>query len=564
MNLRRIAGIILAFAGIVAMVLAMLIMPERMAAKLIPAGKDSYLALLSGGLRFLRMALVVNGIILVAAPWWLKLWNSGLPVDSAEKQEEFRFEKRDYVAVALVCLAALLARLPGLSQSFFVDEIAVQTMFIDRGLAVILSYMPAMPQHVLYSILAWVCERGPWSVEVGSRLPAAVFGVLVCAVSYLMARRFLGLGVIGSVLAAIPLVFGVGNVVYSQMAKGYTGVHFFFILAIWAIMAILRRPHRDMPWIILGLSAVAMIHFHLFSIFIVAGLAVSGGYLMVRKTLGQPSVGRIMAKRIVITGLVSCSILLLLYSLQIPQIMELSGTATTSAEEKLTLSTLRGLLGQWTFWGQYSWLSLALPLFAFMGLGRLFKRNSELCTMLVLPVVITFAVVAIGGMFVYPRYFLFAGTGLVLLAAEGVIWTADRLRLGKILPPIIIAAMLALTSGPLAEFYRIGNQNLRDGARLASGLAGGDGRAYGIGLAGKWFRYYADNVEYLSSPSALDDIVARHTGTVAVVYAYQEFLERDAMSVLKEHFILEKQYPGFWMDSDRRNCDVYVWISKRQ
>ncbi|MEI6085571.1 MAG: hypothetical protein WCS70_14900, partial [Verrucomicrobiota bacterium] len=174
--------LIVLLVGGAVMILAGLTLPaERIVHALIPARGAAYADKLIAGMKCLKFALIANGLLAIGfQPLKRWLWDTE---STAERCSFFRQADPGkirgaelFVLIGITTLALGL-RLWGSRQSLFGDEIAVQQMFISRGLPVIFTYFPYTPHHVMYSVLAWFFEKLPLPIELSYRLPAILFGV---------------------------------------------------------------------------------------------------------------------------------------------------------------------------------------------------------------------------------------------------------------------------------------------------------------------------------------------------------------------------------------------------
>lgn len=519
------------------MILVGAVLPAaRIVHAVLPAKGAAYADKVIAGMKCLKLALVINGLLALALPA-LKRWLWDAEV-SRVLSPFFRRAREPWTGVERICLAGLIVlafalRLKGARQSLFGDEIAVQQMFISRGLPVILTYFPYTPHHVMYSVLAWFFERLPLPIELSYRLPAILFGVGAVALTYVIARRIFDstTAMVTGVVSAMAFY----GIAYSQFAKGYSATHCLTLLAFLAISEI-RNDRRW--WWVLGLTLGALGYVHLYNAYLCIGLTAM--------CLVATGAWRRLLFVLTIVG----AILFLLYALQLPQIREQVARASSQPEEHLSLKFLRGWLMQLTFWGNawpVAWGCLAL---AGAGAVALARREPMLTLVMLGTLAILIAVVALKDSWILPRYLVFTLPVFLILCVEGA----------RLIGRTVGVAAFALvflwpTTGVLAHYYRVGHQNIRGAAQLATRPA------ISYGLARDLFPFYNKEIKPVATFAELQSL----TGDVCVVYGWRKAWRgrEDEYKYIDKHFEVVRRWDGMTMDLDEPDGEVVLARARR-
>jgi hypothetical protein len=178
------------------------------------------------------------------------------------------------VGLILILATASILRLSYLGARPLYDDEPYHTVVpACQPLSVILSHNLG---SILYpAILHFILHLGP--LEFMSRLPSAVFGILSVAMVYLLAglvfrrRR-------EAVIAAVFSAFSGVLIYYSQEARGYSGMLFFSLLALYFFLLAVRKD-RTVFWAGYALSLVVGVYMHFFMLILLPVHALYIGYL---------------------------------------------------------------------------------------------------------------------------------------------------------------------------------------------------------------------------------------------------------------------------------------------
>ena len=551
-------------------VAAVIVLPGWLADRYLPKGADRYRDDIVAGLWCLKFALGFCGCLLLLFPFLYRLWGgtretgSLLPV---LRMEVSPLSRRDAVAAVLLVAFALALRLVGSGQSLISDEISIQQMFISRGIAVIVSYMPVMPQHVLYSLMAWFAQRLPVPIEVAYRLPAILAGAFAVPLFYLLCRRVLG--VLASSVAGLLCASSIYAIAHAQMAKSYTWTHLVVLGWSLLILELFRRPNRLPAWIGMGLCYVVLPFLHLYNMHLVLVLGVTHVALLAWLA-ATPGAFIANVRRLMVLGLFCGGLLFLLYAIQLPQIVKLAREAATQPEEHLSIDFFRGWLMQATFWGRAWPCALVCLALAIVGGIALAAREGRFFLLVLLPVVGVVLLVAVRDAFIYPRYMVYALPVFVLFLVEGARFLGQRLAGGRGARIAVVGVgLLFLVPGTrvLLEYYRTGHQDIRGACAVAAAQARAADAVVSYGLGREDFEFYLPGVKVLESHTALQALVLKSTGRhdVYLLHSYPRIMKhrQDEWRYIEKHFEVIHESDGMLMDSAYRDGGVRVLRARK-
>jgi hypothetical protein len=545
--------------------------PERILHALMPAKAASYRDKLLAGLWFLKAALIADGLLLtLVGP--LKRWLWDAPGLTGQSVRPFYRQANpgpmpatEWVMFTGIVLLALVLRLIGAGQSLFGDEIAVQQMFISRGLPVIVTYFPFTPQHVLYSLLAWFCEKLPLPIELSYRLPSILFSTAAVALTCLIARRLfdrLTAGIVGLLSAAA--FYGI---IYANNAKGYTATYCFATLAILGVSQIVENWQRPRGWFVLGTALWGLSYVHLYNAYLCIGLTTTCGLAILIANWGQnPALIACVKRFVCMLGIIG-AVLFLLYALQLPQILDQARRASGQPEEHLSPRFFRGWLMQLTFWGEFWPVALALLAAAVIGAVSMARREPLFSLVLLLSPLILLTMTATQNTWIYPRYMVFTLVPFIILSVEGVRALGALINQSAARLAVIALAVVQLgcTGVVLREYYAVGNQNIRAACYLAAAQAKPGDKIVSYGLARDLFPFYSSRLTIITSQADLEKLLADTPGDIYLMYGwrYAWHGREDEFAFIDKHFTLVKHYDGFLMDSVQRDGDVVLLVARK-
>jgi mannosyltransferase len=363
------------------------------------------------------------------------------------------------LTLAGILLAGLLLRLYQLStDSFWVDEVGValaaRAATFARMLEIAHGHIMAMP---LDYTVAWLVGRLTVS-EVSLRLPAVLWGTLSILIAYLLFSR-LGTPRIG-LLAALILALSPFHVQYSQEARFYSPLVFFYLLATWLLLRAAERP-TPRNWTAFTAAMVIGILFH---VYVVLVLITGAGWLWISLRDSVSAKRRVYFIRSASFVLMSFIAALLFFGSFTGYDIPLLSFGSSLLELITTglgwVPFYPGAVTAWLFGGVCAILGLA-------GIGSAIRRS-----MISMAATLLFALIAqlsfiigvdfLKHYFASPRQLLIGLPVMCFFTALGIEAVARRLfpRIGFRLPQLItiIALVVTLTSLPALENYYRGDK----------------------------------------------------------------------------------------------------------
>ena len=173
--------------------------------------------------------------------------------------QEQKIQPTDYAIVASILAIGTLLRTIDLDGPLWYDEILTLTRYVRLPLDELLSDYSSFNNHPFYSIQAKGAIRlfgeSNWSL----RLPAMIFGV--ASIGALWRLAYLVSGTLQAHVSALLLTFSYHHVWFSQNARGYTELMFWFLTS----TIVLIRGIRDRSlktWVLYGLLLAAGMYTH--------------------------------------------------------------------------------------------------------------------------------------------------------------------------------------------------------------------------------------------------------------------------------------------------------------
>ena len=466
--------------------------------------------------------------------------------------------------IAVLMFVAGALRFFNLNRQLWSDEIVALVFTFRTAFSDYASANPSFVPHPLYELMAFtsisVFGERPWTI----RLPAALFGVGTVVIVYLLVRKVGGRGealVAGGLIAVFY-----NHVFYSQDARGYSSMLFFFMLSSLVLLDLDRlRGWRSAVFVVssaLGCLAVV------FGAFALAGHStVLLAAVWWRKRRGGHRVMSLGAAAALVA--VAAAVTLVVY---LPWIEDIARVATQASsqieagqrmEPALVPELLEGLRAGLGGTGAL----VAGVIVGLVGLVSYLRRDVFAAALLLLPVVLNVVVLIILGAAVHPRFVLLALPVGVVMGARGlaVVWaTSARVwaRAGIPLPrwsPLAASLLvLAIAAYPLARYYRLPKQDLLGALRVTDRLAGPDDEVVGVTVAGNAIRYYyrpgfrtVENVDELRRVESGGDLIW-------VITTMERALEQsgaDLLTHLEDDYRLVRELPG---TLDGGEVNVYV------
>jgi mannosyltransferase len=320
--------------------------------------------------------------------------------------------------VAALVVVGLVLRILHLGTGLWFDEIQTLVDYVRSPLGTIVTYYDNTNQHLFYSVLARISTQLLGESGAALRLPAALLGTASLLAFYLLAIRVTDR--VEALLGTALLTFSYHHVWFSQNARGYSGLLLFTLLATAAFLRLLSE--REAGWgaaVAYGISAALGAYLHPLAILIplAHGLVLAALWWRVRRT--APRAGWRPAAGILVAGILT----LVLYAPVLSQVVAtLTGSNPYGAETawksplwllKETLSVLgTGLPGGWVS-------VLAAGVVAITGLASYGRQSVAVAALMVLPGMLTAAVILALNHNLWPRFFFFSAGFAILIAIRG-------------------------------------------------------------------------------------------------------------------------------------------------
>lgn len=205
---------------------------------------------------FMFVYTLVGQYVSARLPWFTAAREeSPLPVSKGER----------VLLIAIVGLGFLL-RILQINRGLFYDELYTAYNFVnvDSFWKTISTYS-VFNNHIAYSVSARFAQLCLGQAEWVLRLPALLCGIAMIVQVWVLGRRWLGVavGLFASLLIAIfPL-----HVMYSESARGYTGMTLFVFLSSVFYLKLVADPKRSTAFYYIFVSVIA-VYFHLYSLLV--------------------------------------------------------------------------------------------------------------------------------------------------------------------------------------------------------------------------------------------------------------------------------------------------------
>jgi hypothetical protein len=469
-----------------------------------------------------------------------------------------RSTSRTALALILLVLGGLAARLPRLTESLWYDEIAAWTdygMLGVRGdgtgrrgpIAIITTYHdPA--HHVAQTLLSWISVallEGSLGSEMALRLPALLFSLGAIPVMFSACRRVRA-GAPLALLAAGYLAFAPVAVLSGTEARGYSMMIFSAAASAWALLALLDAP-AGRPAAARGAIYAAC-----------AALGVWAHPITAFASAGHAIAMRKRPARVAAAIAAAAVLALVLYAPIAADVARAARRFGGTVAGSPSLFGAEGwhavlqLGGAWTWWAAAPGLALAA-----IGSRAMGDAQARLAALVMLAGLPAYAIaVVVAGSWMYARFTLFALPGAALLAALGadILW-----RRAKPLGAAAIVVTLAAWGADLA--LRPPKQPIRDAVRFVAERAAPDDRLLVVGLR-------HDVAEVYAKPLGLVTVTSPHHGAALereldaaapawIIALYPRSVGPARLALLERRgYRLERAFRG-WVDWT--NGDVLVY-----
>lgn len=350
-------------------------------------------------------------------------------------------DRVDYLLMILVVLAAIIRFWQLGTECLWIDE--AWSYFVSQQPWHLIPFMDVHPPVYYWFMKAWLSLPGLFHDESQIRMISAIFGVITIPLVYRLGKR-IGNDFVG-MIAAFMMAFSTFAIYYSQEARQYAIVTFFFCAFLLVYLEAIERKNWKI-WALAGALAALCMYTHWF-LFFPIGATVFHALYFNRKELSNVAV-------------YTCSI----FTLMIPALPMLDKAFYTKTvlEGSNLLEGLHGLdiVGQTMYWaGQNTW-ELGGLLFVLALCGWIMSWNPrgdrDTISMLIafLFVVQTVAMIALAEyVVVFPRYFLFLLPLYYIMAAIGLITLLAEVTKNRTVIAALVVIFLAVFGGMVFTYY---------------------------------------------------------------------------------------------------------------
>lgn len=167
----------------------------------------------------------------------------------------------DYLIMVLVVLAAIIRFWQLGTECLWIDE--AWSYFVSQQPWHLIPFMDVHPPVYYWFMKAWLSLPGMFHDESQIRMISAIFGVITIPLVYRLGKR-IGNDFVG-ILAAFMMTFSTFAIYYSQEARQYAIVTFFFCLFLFVYLEAIERKNWKIWALAGGLAALCMYtHWFLF------------------------------------------------------------------------------------------------------------------------------------------------------------------------------------------------------------------------------------------------------------------------------------------------------------
>ncbi|MEO7964783.1 MAG: glycosyltransferase family 39 protein [Gemmatimonadaceae bacterium] len=452
-----------------------------------------------------------------------------------------------FVVLALVAVA-IVARVIGLNDGLWVDEVYSLVRSFREPVGKILTEYWGDNHHPLYALLAHASRaafgEAPWTI----RLPAMMFGVASVPLLLLLGERVMPRR--EAILAALLLAVSYYHVWFSQNARGYSAIAFFTLATLWALLRGVEGG-RSSSFIAYGVLAGLGAYTHLTMIFVVVGHAVAMAIWLLT-TASPAHLGRLVRQSVLAFGLGALSTVVL-YAPMLKGVIDFflhrpSQLKGVSTPAWALLETIRVLLiGIGAGGVVIATIVLAVgAAVAISGFVSLWRSHRLFALAFVLPIVVT--LVGAGGTrgTLYPRFFFFAIGPAILILVRGAFvacgWFGRRLHRATLGPQLAVGGMsmaIALSALSLGANYRYPKQDFKGAMQYVLSERRTGDQVVTAGIPSNPLNtLYLQPWPDLATRASLDSV--RKTARTWVVWTFPRYLERNAPEIAQ---VLQQECP---------------------
>jgi mannosyltransferase len=469
---------------------------------------------------------------------------------------------REWFWLAAILVIATALRVVRLDASLWFDEIVTLVEYVPLSTGDVLTSYPELNHHVLFTLEAKGAVAAFGESAWALRLPAVLFGIASIWALWLVATKTLS--VWETRLATLALAVSYHHVWFSQNARGYTALLFFGLITTFLLIRAVKGGSWKV-WTAFGVLSALAIYTHLTAAIFVASQAIAYFGFVLRDR--RAATGLLLpAYGFALAGLLT----LLLYAPLIPDVIDAftdvrgsSSPQTEAAIEEwkspiwMVTEAVRSL-------GPLAALALPVGLIVVVGMAGLRKSAPIVPAIFILHIALTLAVLAVGSLRVWPRYF-FVDIGFICMFAVHGTFVLSRAaarlldeRANRRLNPRTLAiactvAGICASLVLLPKNYLHPKQDFLGARDYVEATRVTDSAVATIGLARMAFhKYYAPQWTRIRSLEALRRLRRAH-GEVWLVYAFpgaDEERYADIVGFVSSRFEMVRRFYGTLGDGD--------------
>ncbi len=486
------------------------------------------------GVTLLQISFVIEGLVFL----WLGLKRRTYTPLSADKrllittdENSLDFGSASFWLIAAVTILALVLRLYHLDSELWLDEITTVSFFSPMPTLHVITGFVTSNNHLLYTLFMKLAIAFFGEQEWAYRLPSAIFGAATIPVFYWVSRMMLSQR--SSICAAMLLTVSYHHIFFSQNARGYSMQIFFTTLACGLFVKGLQEDHLRIWILYVAAMSLNMATILNSSFVIAAHVLVGAAALVIIKRRGS-SPFPLLYRLITVFGALML-LVFQLYATFIPQayvytqkIYSIPGNGFSPFSMEFLAEMTRGISAGFGT----SLILLAFPFAAAaIGIGFvvLFKRQWTLITLLVLPIILTFAYLLINSINIAPRFLLIAFPFVILVTVQGIDSiaqfiaekisnTPNALSAKLVAAVVLLGCIVSLAS--LRRYYSVPKQPYRTSLEYIAAQRKPGEIILAIQYTEHGYRFYAkefnliEDVDFFSvrSVEKLDSILSSHKG----------------------------------------------------
>jgi len=467
----------------------------------------------------------------------------------SEKQKYFTRLNNNYYLPALALLAVALAlRLLRINQGLWYDELHNYLRFVVAPWREIATSVPVPNNHILYTLLAKLCESWFGNAEWSLRLPALIAGAVTPALGYIFFRR--RMGAFSAFLAGLFMALNYWMVCFSQDARGYSSFILFSMLSNIFYLQWLenRKTSYGVGYFLFSVTGC---YFYFYNGFIISSQIVYGFWLW-RRNGTRPSAFVFPIITLVVSAMLYAPAawqMIHYVDYVHGRVKEIGIKAFTPLFFKQLLITLSGAR-------HIAFAGLCLALFI-SGLPRLFRKWPGLCSLYFMAAAFMIAFTVIMRVFIQARFLSFLIPFYALGLAEGLAALDDlcRRKIAFLKPGMVrfifsLAVCAVLVFG-LVKYYQLGKQGYKDAVDYMEKNHPGKS-IVSFGLSSQELLYYAPTANPWPNTKALEPVDLEGN---LVVASFPRSWAKQNIDLIRQSCSLEKVWPSM---SEEEN-EVYLY-----